>query len=509
MSLKSQPPLQPQRTVLFMGSARVGKSSLCGYILLDHKPNTISRHCKRIKELFNEDREEAVFGCYGKKSLHCREEQSLRIAIHSYYSPEIRMINDNCTPTTANHINMNEWEVNEGLTFLYVSSKKKKINCFVSACFLADIGVLVVDVSNTGSSFEQDFNSEESTMKHQLQIAQACGMENIIVCLNKCDCEEKSTTDQCNRVSTCDISSLCESYHQVTATIQHYLKQMNWKQSNIFFIPTSGTKGYNVTARHEPYSFYEGPSLLEAIKEMAVKREVESILEKQPFRFSVYNCHRIGGVGPVVTGKVESGMVKKADVLLTHVSSHEVKSIEIAYHQVEHASAGDFCSLCLRNTCHSVMKFWRFLCNSRTELEDFDSFEAIIRVLYTPNQQVRAGFGCDLHFAINHCSCKLDDIISLLDDDMNDHLLSNSNKKIISKFPEGIRAAQIAQVRIRTFRSNFNKLIALPLKTFSDCPQLSRILLVDQAKRLLAFGYVTHLNRKARKNLEQQEDVIY
>lgn len=99
-------------------------------------------------------------------------------------------------------------------------------------------------------------------------------------------------------------------------------------------IPLSGWTGDNlfepVTGDHPLSKWYKGPTLLAALDEMeAPKRPTDKAL-----RLPLQDVYKIGGIGTVPVGRVETGIIKPGMTVVfapTGVST-EVKSVEM-HHQ--------------------------------------------------------------------------------------------------------------------------------------------------------------------------------
>ncbi len=113
----------------------------------------------------------------------------------------------------------------------------------------------------------------------------------------------------------------------------------------ITFMPVSGWTGENVTKKSDKLSWYNGPTLLEALDTL------EKInLKDLPLRVSVQDVYRIGGIGTVVVGRVETGVLTVKDKITVapgNLNSY-VKSIEQCYETVDEAIPGDVICFSIR-----------------------------------------------------------------------------------------------------------------------------------------------------------------
>merc|ERR1711934_1005475 len=85
--------------------------------------------------------------------------------------------------------------------------------------------------------------------------------------------------------------------------------------------------------------WYKGPNLLDSLDQAKPpKRPVD-----KPLRLPLQDVYKIGGIGTVPVGRVETGLIK-AGMIVTFGpvgTTTEVKSVEIHHEKVEFASPGD------------------------------------------------------------------------------------------------------------------------------------------------------------------------
>lgn len=84
-----------------------------------------------------------------------------------------------------------------------------------------------------------------------------------------------------------------------------YLRRIGYDAEEIPFIPISGLQGDNIIEHSNNLPWYKGPTLLEALDQLKVpKRPTE-----KPLRIPILNVFKIGGIGTVVQGRVETGVL--------------------------------------------------------------------------------------------------------------------------------------------------------------------------------------------------------
>jgi translation elongation factor EF-1alpha len=144
-------------------------------------------------------------------------------------------------------------------------------------------------------------------------------------------------------------------------------------------VPLSGWTGENlidpVGDDHPLKKWYKGPSLLQALDAMdPPKRPTE-----KPLRLPLQDVYKIGGIGTVPVGRVETGTLKPGMTVLfapTGVTT-ECKSIEMHHETLQEAIPGDNVGFNVKGL--SVKDIKRgFVCSNAKEdpAQDCESFDA-------------------------------------------------------------------------------------------------------------------------------------
>merc|ERR1711907_791406 len=105
------------------------------------------------------------------------------------------------------------------------------------------------------------------------------------------------------------------------------------------FVPISGWSGDNMIDRSPNMSWYKGPYLLEALDKCnPPKRPTDKAL-----RLPLQDVYKIGGIGTVPVGRVETGILKPGMVIRFAPTGKnaECKSVEMHHEQMAQAVPGD------------------------------------------------------------------------------------------------------------------------------------------------------------------------
>ncbi|KAK1398517.1 Tr-type G domain-containing protein [Heracleum sosnowskyi] len=154
--------------------------------------------------------------------------------------------------------------------------------------------VLIID-STTGG-FEAGISKDGQTREHDL-LAFTFGVKQLFCCYNKMD----ATTPKYSK----------SRFEEIVNEVSSYLKKVVYNPDQIAFIQISGFEGDNMIDRSTNPDWYTGPTLLEALDQIP---EPKRPLDK-PIRLPLQVVYNIGGIGTVIVGHVETGVIKPGMVV--------------------------------------------------------------------------------------------------------------------------------------------------------------------------------------------------
>lgn len=167
----------------------------------------------------------------------------------------------------------------------------------------ADACVLVISAGKgeieAGLEAGDELTPSGQTLEHTL-IASVLGIKDVIVVVNKMDSAEYS-------------ESRFKESKQILIDFLNKI-QSPWIKNldSIPFIPISGLTGENLVNKSENMSWYNGPTLKEAIEKISIPED----LSDKSLRLVVYDAYQEPGIGLVGYGRIISGTIKVNDRII-------------------------------------------------------------------------------------------------------------------------------------------------------------------------------------------------
>lgn len=187
------------------------------------------------------------------------------------------------------------------------------IKNMITGASQADAAILVVDV----------VDCVQAQTKEHVFLARTLGINQLIVAINKMD---RVNYDQ-------------KEFEKCRDKVLELIKPLGYNLDETPVIPVSAYNGDNVLNRSEATSWYNGPTIFEALDAL---KPPEKLTDK-PLRIPIQDVYSISGVGTVPVGRVESGVLKVGDKVIFNPAgvSGEVKSIEMHHEAIPQAEPGD------------------------------------------------------------------------------------------------------------------------------------------------------------------------
>jgi elongation factor 1-alpha len=202
-------------------------------------------------------------------------------------------------------------------------------------------------------------------------------------------------------------------YNEIKKEVSDFLKKTGYNPEKINFVPISGWLGDNMIDRSPNLPWYKGPILLEALDLIEPpKRPVE-----KPLRIPLQDVYKIGGIGTVPVGRVETGVLKPGMVVTFAPAAitTEVKSIEMHHEALPEAKPGDNIGFNVKNIAVKDLRRG-FVCgdSKNDPPKQVANFQAQVIVLSHPGQ-IQNGYAPVLDCHTAHIACKFQTLQSKID----------------------------------------------------------------------------------------------
>jgi elongation factor 1-alpha len=255
------------------------------------------------------------------------------------------------------------------------------------------------------------------------------------------------------------------------------LKKCGYDEKKIPFVPISGWVGDNMVDKSDKMPWYKGPILVEALDGITPpKRPIE-----KPLRLPLQDVYKIGGIGTVPVGRVETGILKPGmNVVFCPVQlSTEVKSIEMHHEALEQAVPGDNVGFNIKNISVKEIKRGYVTGDSKNDPPlPAGSFDAQVIVLDHPNQ-IMAGYTPVVDCHTSHIACKFNKLLYLIDKRSGERL---------EDAPKAVKTGQGAIVEMVPSKP-------MCVEAFSEYAPLGRFAVRDMRKTV-AVGVIKRVMRK-------------
>merc|ERR1712061_627788 len=215
-------------------------------------------------------------------------------------------------------------------------------------------------------------------------------------------------------------------YKEIKGELTTYLKKVGYNPAKIEFIPISGWNGDNMIERSTNMPWYKGPILLDALDNIPPpKRPID-----KPLRLPLQDVYKIGGIGTVPVGRVETGVIKAAMVCTFGPvgTTTEVKSVEMHHEQLVEGVPGDNVGFNVKNVSVKEIRRGNVAGDSKNDPpEGAESFNAQVIVLNHPGQ-IGAGYAPVLDCHTAHIACKFSELLEKIDRRSGKKLEDNPSK---------------------------------------------------------------------------------
>jgi len=270
-----------------------------------------------------------------------------------------------------------------------------------------------------------------------------------------------------------------DRYNEIKDELSRYLVTVGFKPTKISVVPVSGWTGDNLVDKSpEQMPWYEGPTLLEALDHITPPKRPTD----KPLRIPVQDVYKIGGIGTVPVGRVETGVIRPGMTALfapTGVKG-EVRTVQTHHESVAEGLPGENVGFNVRGV--AVKDLRRGYVASDADHQPasaVESFEAQVIVLNHPGA-ISNGYVpvIDCHTA--HVACQFTNIKAKID---------RRTGEVVELNPKSVKTGEACIVEMTPTKP-------LCIETFAEFPPLGRFAVRDM-KQTVAVGIVKSVTKKA------------
>uniref|UniRef100_A0A1D1YFT8 Elongation factor 1-alpha n=1 Tax=Anthurium amnicola TaxID=1678845 RepID=A0A1D1YFT8_9ARAE len=334
----------------------------------------------------------------------------------------------------------------------------------------ADCAILII-AAGTGE-FEAGISKDGQTREHAL-LAYTLGVKQLIVAVNKMDTTGWSE----------------ERFNEIIKEVSGFIKRVGYNPKTVAFVPISGWHGDNMLEESSNMSWFKGwekeikggnkvkgKTLLEAIDSI----EPPSRPTDKPLRLPLQDVYKIGGIGTVPVGRVETGVIKSGMVVtFAPVGlTTEVKSVEMHHEQLVEGVPGDNVGFNVKNVSVKEIRRGYVCSDSKNDpAKEAASFQAQVIVLNHPGQ-IGAGYAPVLDCHTAHIACKFAELQEKID--------RRSGKKLEDN-PKFVKSGDAAIVKMIPSKP-------MCVEAFSEYPPLGRFAVRDM-RQTVAVGVIKSVEK--------------
>merc|ERR1712010_110370 len=358
------------------------------------------------------------------------------------------------------------------VTIIDAPGHRDFIKNMITGTSQADCAVLIV-AAGVGE-FEAGIAKNGQTREHAL-LAFTLGVKQLIVGINKMDnTEPKYSKDR---------------YEEIVKEVSNYVKKIGYNPKTVAFVPISGWHGDNMIEPTTNMAWYKG---WEKETKEGGKKSGKTLFEAldsinppvrpsdKPLRLPLQDVYKIGGIGTVPVGRVETGVIKAgmACTFAPAAVTTEVKSVEMHHETLSEGVPGDNVGFNVKNVSVKDIRRGNVCSDSKNDpAKESRTFDAQVIVLNHPGE-IQKGYTPVLDCHTAHIACRFNEMKEKID--------RRSGKKIEDN-PSKIKSGDAAIVKMIPSKP-------MCVEPFSEYAPLGRFAVRDM-RQTVAVGVIKSVDK--------------
>merc|ERR1712003_214456 len=361
------------------------------------------------------------------------------------------------------------------VTIIDAPGHRDFIKNMITGTSQADCAVLIV-AAGVGE-FEAGISKNGRTREHAL-LAFTLGVKQLIIGVNKMDSTEPPYSEK--------------RFTEISSEVPNYIKRVGYNPKAVAFVPISGWHGDNMIEPSTNMSWYKGWS-----KEMkegkfsgkTMFEALDSIIpptrpSDKALRLPLQDVYKIGGIGTVPVGRVETGVIKPG-MVVTFAPSNvttEVKSVEMHHESLPEAGPGDNVGFNVKNVSVKDIRRGNVCGDSKKDPpKGASTFFAQVIVMNHPGQ-ISSGYSPVLDCHTAHVACKFKNI---------DQKMDRRSGKVLEENPKFVKTGDACMVTLEPTKP-------LCVESFAEYPPLGRFAVRDM-RQTVAVGVIKSVDKSEKE----------
>ena len=302
---------------------------------------------------------------------------------------------------------------NYHFTIVDAPGHRDYVKNMISGAGQADVALLLVPAEVGGfetaiARGDHKTGEVQGQTRQHARLLYLLGVEQIIVGINKMDSCKWSET----------------RFNEIKDEMLKMLQQVGYKPKKIPVIPFSGFLGENLVDKSDKMQWYTGWSANlnkdTTIKGHTIKDSLETFVRPPQrdtvgkLRIPVSGVYKIKGVGDIITGRVERGVLRPNDVIgfaTSGINNCKIFTIEMHHKSVEEALPGDNVGLNIKGLSKDILPSAGDIIYIEKEgkCNPVKRFTAQVVVQEHPGQ-LKDGFCPIIHIRTAKAACKMTEI---------------------------------------------------------------------------------------------------
>jgi len=361
------------------------------------------------------------------------------------------------------------------VTIIDAPGHRDFIKNMITGTSQADCAVLIV-AAGTGE-FEAGISKNGQTREHAL-LAFTLGVKQLIIGVNKMDNTEPPYSEA--------------RFKEINKEVEAYIKKIGYNPKSVPFVPISGWHGDNMLEPSAKMPWYKGFEIAKGEKGKDTKSgkclmdaldciDPPSRPTDKPLRLPLQDVYKIGGIGTVPVGRVETGILKPG-VVVTFAPSMvttEVKSVEMHHTALAEALPGDNVGFNVKNVSVKEIRRGNVAGDSKNDPpKSCENFKAQVIILNHPGS-IQQGYAPVLDCHTAHIACKFAELLSKMD---------RRSGKTLEESPKEVKSGDACMVNMMPQKP-------MCVESFSDYPPLGRFAVRDM-RQTVAVGVIKEVTKK-------------